>query len=147
MRIDKDLKFNKHIFYICCKATRQINVLSKLHSVLDQESRLAIYRNFILSNFNYCPVVWHFCGIKRSQKMTKMHRRALRFVYTDYVATYKELLAKGNHSMLLYISRKRIIATEVYKALNELNPKYLHSIIEKCDCDYNLCATSPLTSL
>ncbi len=47
------------------------------------------------------------------------------------------MLAKCNHSML-YISRIRIIVTEVYKALNEISPKYLQDMIEKCDCDYNL---------
>ncbi len=65
-------------------------------------------------------------------------------LYKDYVSTYKELLAKGNHS-LLYISRIRIIATDVYKALNELSPKYLQDMIEKSDCDYNLHVSSPLT--
>ncbi len=40
--IDKDLKFYKHVSDICCKAARQINVLSKLHSVLDHAARLAI---------------------------------------------------------------------------------------------------------
>ncbi len=44
--------------------------------------------------------------------MENIQERALRFVYKDYVSTYKELLAKGNHSML-YISRLRIIATEI----------------------------------
>ncbi len=28
---------------------------------LDKESRLTIYRSYILSNFNYSPLVWHFC--------------------------------------------------------------------------------------
>ncbi len=62
--------------------------------------------------------------------MEKIQERALRFVYKDYVSTYKELLAKCNHNML-YISRIRIIATEVYKTLNELCPKYLQDMIEK----------------
>ncbi len=61
-----------------------------------------------------------------------------------FVSTYKDLLAKGNHSML-YISRIRIIATEVYIALNELSPKYLQDMIEKSACDYNLHASSSLT--
>ncbi len=78
---------------------------------------IAIYKTFILSNFNYCPVVWDICGIKYSQKMEIIQERALRFVYKDCVSTYKELLAKGNLGML-YVSRIRIIATEVYKALN-----------------------------
>ncbi len=76
--------------------------------------------------------------------MEKIQERALRFVYKDYVSTYKDLLAEGNHSMLL-ISRIRIIATEINKALNELSPKYLRDTIEKSDCDYNLRASSPLT--
>ncbi len=76
--------------------------------------------------------------------MEKSQERALRFVYKDYVSTYKELLAKGNHSMF-YINRIRIIVTELYKALNELSPKYLQDMIEKCDCDYNLRASSLLT--
>ncbi len=76
--------------------------------------------------------------------MENFQERALRFVYKDYVSTYKDLLAKCNHSML-YISRIRIIATEVYKALNELSPEYLQDMIKKRDCDYNLHASSPLT--
>ncbi len=140
--IDKDLKSYKHI---CCRAARQINVLSKLPSVLDQEALLSIYRTFILSNFNYCPVVWHLCGIKCSQKMEKKNQEtALRFVYKDYVSTYKELMATSNHGML-YISRIGIIAIEVYKALNELSPKYLQDMIDKSNCDFNLLASSPLT--
>ncbi len=46
---------------------------------------------------------------------------------------------------MLYISRIRIIATEVYKALHELSPKYLQDMIEKSDCDYNLRASFPMT--
>ncbi len=76
--------------------------------------------------------------------MEQIKERASRFVYKDYVSTYKDLLIKGNHNML-YISRIRIIATEVYKALHELSPKYLQDMVEKSDCDYNLRASSPLT--
>ncbi len=46
---------------------------------------------------------------------------------------------------MLYISRIRIIATEVYNALNKLSPKHLQDMIEKSDCDYNLRASSQLT--
>ncbi len=50
---------------------------------LDKESRLAIYRSYILSKFNYCPLVWHFCGIQISRNMETIHERALYFVYED----------------------------------------------------------------
>ncbi len=41
--IDKVFRFYKHISNICCKPARLINILPKLHSVLDQESRMPIY--------------------------------------------------------------------------------------------------------
>ena len=60
IEIDDKLKFNTHINSICRKAARQLNVLRRLSSLLDQESRMAIFRALIVSNFNYCPLVWHF---------------------------------------------------------------------------------------
>ena len=46
-----DLKGNK----ITCEAN--VKLLNRL-------GRLTIYYSFILSNFNYCPVTWHFCSEK-----------------------------------------------------------------------------------
>ena len=60
--IHKLLDFNKHILEICIKAGRQLNVLKRLYSKLNVECRLNISRCFVLSHFNYCPIVWHFCG-------------------------------------------------------------------------------------
>ncbi len=100
-----------HVSDICCKAARHINVLIKLHSVLEaHEANMAIHGNFLLSNFKHCPVVRHFCVIKSSPKMLKIQEMTLRFVYKDFVSTYKELLAKGTISRLIFI------VTEVYKA-------------------------------
>jgi hypothetical protein len=59
-------------------------------------SRLTIYYSFILSNFNYCPVTWHFCSEKNTKKMEKIQERALRFIYNDYVLNYEELLISTN---------------------------------------------------
>jgi hypothetical protein len=47
-----------------------------------------IYYSFILSNFNYCPVTWHFCSEKILKKIKKIQERALRFIYEDYENTY-----------------------------------------------------------
>ncbi len=60
--IDECLTFNEHINIICSNAARQLNAIKRLQCNLDKESRLAIYISYILSNFNYCPLVWHFCG-------------------------------------------------------------------------------------
>ena len=61
MHIDSKLNFNGHIAFLCIiKAGRQLNVLERMKGYLDYVSRMAIYNSFIISNFNYCPVVWMF---------------------------------------------------------------------------------------
>ena len=56
--LDSKLNFNCHIHEICQKAARQINALKRLSKFLTLESRMAIFRSFIMSNFNYCSLVW-----------------------------------------------------------------------------------------
>jgi hypothetical protein len=47
-----------------------------------------------MSNFNYCPVVWHFCGESNTKKMEKIQERALSFIYGDFNSDYDTLLLK-----------------------------------------------------
>ncbi len=104
---------------------------------------MAIYRSYIILNFNYCPLVWHFCGIQNSRDMEKIQERALRFVYEDYQSTYDILLKKGNHDML-YIGRLRNMATGIFKALHGSTPLYIRDLFEEKDKIYNLCSTVSL---
>ncbi len=50
--IDEHLTFNEHTNIICSNAARQLNAIKRLQCNLGKESRLAIYRSYILSNFN-----------------------------------------------------------------------------------------------
>ena len=58
--IDSQLNFNVHVSNMCNKAGRQLNVLQRLKGSLDYSIRLSIYKGVIMSNFDYCPVVWVF---------------------------------------------------------------------------------------
>ena len=60
--IDSNLNVNNHISEICKKASRQLNILKRIGKYLKRLSRLTAYYSFILSNFNYCPVAWHYCS-------------------------------------------------------------------------------------
>ena len=55
--IDYQLKFNTHISEIYIKASRQLNVLKRIGNHLSKLGRLTIYHSYMMSNFNYCPVV------------------------------------------------------------------------------------------
>ncbi len=58
--IDFKLKFDSHVSELCRKAARQLNAAKFIKTNIDEKNRMEIYRSFILSNFNYCPLVWHF---------------------------------------------------------------------------------------
>ena len=126
--IDYELNFDKHISEICKKSARQLNVLKRIGRYLNKLGRLTIYYSFILSNFNYCPVTWHFCSEKNTKKMEKIQERALRFIYNDYVLNYEELLEKSKMPSLK-VRRLRSIAIETFKIIHKESPIYLHDLV------------------
>ncbi len=81
--------------------SQQLNAIKRLQCNLDKESKLAIYISYILSNFNYCPLVWHFCVKQNSRNMEKIQERALRFVYEDNESTF-DILLKQRETMICY---------------------------------------------
>ena len=62
VNIDFNLNFNEHITTICKKAAQQLNILKRIGKNLGRLGRLTVFHSFILSNFNYCPLTWHFCS-------------------------------------------------------------------------------------
>ena len=122
------LNFDLHISKICKKAARQINVLLRLSKVLSTETKILIYKSFVRSNFNYCPLVWHFCSKTSSMKMEKLQYRALRLVFNDFTSSYESLLDKVNMPTL-HIGRIRLIANETFKILHNMSPVYLQDLV------------------
>jgi len=119
--IDFKLNFNTHISNICKKAARQLNVLKRIGKHLNRLGKLTIYYSFIMSNFSYCPLTWHFCGEQNTKKIEKIQERALRFIYDDFKNSYEFLLEKSKlHS--LKTRRMLTIALETFKIINKKRP-------------------------
>ena len=135
--IDANLTFDNHVNNICLKASRQIGALKHLTGLLDLPSGRAIYISFIVSNFNYCPLVWFFTSRASIMKIQKLQERALRFVLKDSIADYETLLSKGGVDPFRISSLKNM-AVEIYKILNGMDPKYLSALFSKVSTLYNL---------
>ena len=60
--IDSELKFNKHVLQICQKANNKISAFSRISKYLDEKQSLLLYNSFIISQFNYCSLIWMFVG-------------------------------------------------------------------------------------
>ena len=97
---------------------------------------LLIFKSFIQSNFNYCPLVWHFCSKANTEKLEKLQYRALKIVFNDYISSYESLLSKVNLPTL-HMNRLRCIATETYKCINNMSPEYLRDLVEVKQSKYS----------
>ena len=71
MDIDNSLTFNTRIGNLCKKAASQLNVLKRLSRFMGYNERRIIMQSFILSNFNYCALIWHFCSESNTAKIEK----------------------------------------------------------------------------
>ena len=132
--IDCKLNFDPHVKEICKKASRQLKVLFRMKSLLGRSEKKIIFETFIVSCFNFCPIVWNFCGKSSMQTIEKIQERALRFVYDDSESSYSELLKKSG-KCTMHVSRIKLFAMEMFKCINKLNPMFLNDIvIEKRMC-------------
>ena len=99
-----------------------------------------------MSNFTYCSLVWHFCGITNNSKIEKIQERALRIVYNDYDSDILDLMNKfGTETMLQ--SRLKTMILEVFKAKNDISPVYIRNIFHKKDQPYFLRNPHPLIQM
>ena len=76
IEIDDKLNFINHLNTICRSAANQLNALIRLRRFLRIEERKALILSFVLSNFNYCPLVWRLSSVKSLNKIENLHKRA-----------------------------------------------------------------------
>ena len=50
--------------------------------------------SFIISQFNYCPLIWMIHSRGLNNKINRIHERALRIVYDDNRSSFEDLLNK-----------------------------------------------------
>jgi hypothetical protein len=104
---------------------------------LSKLNKLTIFYSFILSNFNLCPLAWHFCSKANTVKLEKIQERVLRFIYEDYNSTYGELLHIAKVPSLR-IRRMRVMALECSKILYRLSPPCLNDLVVLKNSKYSL---------
>ena len=103
--------------------------MKRLGFYIPLDTRKILANSFIISNFNYCPLVWYFSMAKKLQKIEKIQERVFRFLHDDYESDYLTLL-KDSGSVSMEIRRMRYLCIEIYKTLNNLNPGYMKDIFQ-----------------
>ena len=137
LHLDNKLKFDEHITKLCQNAGKQVQVISRLRHVLDEETKLLLYNCFVECYFNYCSIVWHFCSKYNTYKLEKLQKKALKCVTLNFTSSYKELLHMCRKHPL-YIVRMHKILELVFKINQNMTPKYITDLIEMKNVYFNL---------
>ena len=70
-----------------------------------------------------------FSSAKSLNKVESLQKRALPFLYEDYVSPYEELLQKAEKETMK-VNGLRSLCTEIYKSINNINPTYMNEIFK-----------------
>ena len=126
--LDYKLDFSKHIGQLCQRASGQLNALFRFEKYLSTDSKQLAVTSFIASNFNYCPLIWHFTSYESETKLDRLQNRYLRFLSDNSEQKYTDLKMV---TVSMKVKRLRVLATEIFKTLHNLNPKYMQTIFKK----------------
>ena len=92
--VDDEFKFEKHVKTQCQKVYKKVGAFSRAAPYMDEKKGKILYHTFIMSNFNYFPLIWMFCGKTQNKEIDRVHKRALRILFNDYTSSFEELLQK-----------------------------------------------------
>ena len=79
-----------------------------------------------------------FHSRKLNNRVNKLHEKAFRIVYQDYVSSFTELIEKGN-STTIHNRNIQLLATELFKVKNGLSPPFMNeTFVENAQHYYDL---------
>ena len=135
--LDKTLCFKQQVRSICKKSEQRLHALARISHFLDTEQLKGIMRAFILSQFDYCPLVWMFCNRTLDNKVNRIHERALWITCEDMRSDFATMFLRDN-SVLISIRNLPLLMTEIHKTKLELNRTFMKEIIVEKRGTYGL---------
>ena len=84
-------------------------------------------KEFVVSQFNYCPLLWTFHSRTLNNRINNRHESALRIVYKYDDSSFKELLVKDG-SCTIHHYKLQLLSVEMYKVKNNISPEFMQDI-------------------
>ena len=125
--IDSNFTSEYHINRICCKTSQKLHALSRISKYISADEKNLLFKLLIISQFNYCLIVWMCHGRDLNNKVNNLHERALRTVYGEKKSSFKTLL-KHEKSVSIHIKHLQYLATEIFKVKNDFCPEIMKEI-------------------
>ena len=137
LKIDHKLQFKNHVNDLIKKGNQKFHALSRISKYISFNKLKILMQSFIISQFNYCSLIWMFNDRMINNRINRLHARALRLVHRDKESTFVELLRKSND---LTIHQKHIqkLALEMFKVKNQISPEPIQNLFKNHSTIYNL---------
>ena len=105
---------------------------------MSTEKRRLIFKVFITSQFNYCPLVWMFHTKQLNNQINSLHEKVLRVTYQDRNLSFSELL-NPDKSVSIHYRNIKYLLTEIYKVEIGFSPPMMSDIFSLSEnSSYNL---------
>ena len=103
-----------------------------------KKRRILMMNAFIASQFSYCSPVWMAHSKTMNNRINKIHEKTLWLVYKDEKNLSLDDLLRKDKSLSIRQRNLQILATEIYKARNDLGPEIMKDIFHSVQKPYNL---------
>jgi len=137
VKIDTKLSFIPHVTELCKKSNQKLRALRRVRKFLSEDQTKLLVNAYILSPFNYCPLIWMFCGKGGSNLINKCHYRALCVLKNSCGFEYEALLADCSLENI-HVRNLKLLLVEIFKSIHHFGPKIMHDIFTKRQSVYTL---------
>ena len=112
---------------LCRKACYKLHTLSRVSKYATLNKRRLLTKSFIISPFNYCPLIWMIHNRGLNNKINHIHERVLRILYHDYSSSFQDLPDKYK-SVTIHQRNLEQLATEIFKVKIGIAPIVINEI-------------------
>ena len=105
---------------------------------MSTEKRRTSFKALVVSQFNYCPLVWIFHTKELNNPINSLHEKALRLMYQNRNLSFDELL-KLDKLVSIHYRNLQYLLVEIYKVKMGLSPPIMNDILTlEGNASYNL---------
>ena len=126
--IDKNLSWKHHIDHIIIKVSRTVGLIAKLRHFVSTHILLNIYQALIVPYLTYGLTVWGQACKSYLDKLLKLQKRALRFIYFSDHNEHAIPLFVDAHILPLKFVYYESIATLMFDVRNRTAPSNIQDL-------------------
>ena len=128
IEINSALTWKDHILTISENASKKLNILAKLKSVIDRNTLETMYTSFIRPGLEYGSIVFCNCSDTENDMLESVQRRAFKIITGGIVRTPTNNLYSEVGFQTLKTRRDRSVLLFFFKIINNMVPDYLQEL-------------------